>query len=240
MAAEVTTQPRDRAVEGERDAAIRALAHFAARAAKEGSGEAAAVQEKDGLLALFQTGGDGSEKLFAQNGERLRLPRFLAEIDDPDERHLVVIHPQGQVEETILAAGGVVITLERRRGGAEKNDAVFHLAAHHGDIAGVVARRFFLFVGSLVFLIHYDEAEVFQRRENGAAGADHDPRAPGLNFMPLIMPLAFRKSAMQHRHHVLRVREATLETLHCLRRERDLGDEDDRGFAARQGGGDRL
>ena len=68
--------------------------------------------------------------------------------------------------------------------------APFHLAAHDGDVARVVARRFLLFVSVLVFLVHDDEAERFDRRKNRRARADDDARAALPNLVPFIVPFA--------------------------------------------------
>ena len=83
-----------------------------------------------------------------------------------------------------------MITFQRRCRRPEQHDALLHLRAHDGDIARVVARRFLLLVGSLVLFIDHDESEVFERREDGTPRADHDPRATGLNLVPLVVPLA--------------------------------------------------
>ena len=37
----------------------------------------------------------------------------------------------------------------------------------------MVARSFFLFVAGFLFFIHDDQAEIFERRENGGARADY-------------------------------------------------------------------
>ncbi len=85
-----------------------------------------------------------------------------------------------------------------------------------------------------MFFIDDDEPEVFQRREDGAAGADDDARAARLNLVPLVVPLAFREPAVQDCDHVFGFREAAFETLDRLRRERDLRDEHDGGLATRR------
>src|ERR1700756_4919186 len=61
MAAEVATQPRGMPMKGQRNTAIRAIASFAATAAKQRSGKAASIQKQDGLFAPFQTAGDRVE-----------------------------------------------------------------------------------------------------------------------------------------------------------------------------------
>ena len=83
-----------------------------------------------------------------------------------------------------------MITLQRRRGASQNHDAFLNLRAHDGDIARVIARRFFLFVGGLVFFIDDNQPEIFQRREHRAAGADDDARAAGMDFVPFIVPFA--------------------------------------------------
>ena len=121
-----------------------------------------------------------------------------------------------------------------------RHDALLHLRAHDRDIARVIARRFLLFVGSLVLFIDDDQSEILERREDGAARADHDPRAAGLNLVPFIVPLAFGQMAVQDRDHLLRFGEAALESLDRLRRERNFRDEHDGRFSAREGRTDRL
>ena len=66
-------------------------------------------------------------------------------------------------------------------------------AAHNRDIARVITRRFFLFVGRFVFFIDDDQPEIFQRREDRAARADDDARASRLNLVPFVVAFAFRQ-----------------------------------------------
>ena len=120
-----------------------------------------------------------------------------------------------------------MITLQRRRGAAEHDDAFFHLRAHDGDIARVIARRFLLLVGSLVFLIDDDEPEVRQRREDRAARADHDARAAVMNLVPFVVALALGQMSVQHRDCILRLGEPAFEALDGLRRKRNFRDEND-------------
>src|SRR6187401_1764192 len=89
--AEMTVQAGRGAMKRKRNAAVRALPRLAARAAEQRSGEATAVQEQDRLLAFLEPRRDRAVEFLAQDGERLRFPLFLAEVDDADERHLVVV-----------------------------------------------------------------------------------------------------------------------------------------------------
>ena len=56
----------------------------------------------------------------------------------------------------------------------------------------MIARRFLLFVGGFVLFIDDDQAEILERSKDGAACADHDPRAARLDFMPFVVAFAFR------------------------------------------------
>ena len=227
-------------MEGERDAAIRTVPRFAARAAQERSRESATVEKQNGLLVFLEPARDRRAQLFGENRGDFFLPPREPQIDDPHQRHLAIVHALRQIQQAIFPLNGVVITLERRRGGPEQNDALLHLRAHDRDVARVIARRFLLLVGGLVLFIDDDQPEIFERSKHSAARADHDPRPTGLNLVPFIVPLAFGQMAVQNRDRVLRFGKTALESLHGLRRERNFRNEHDGGFPARQGRADRL
>ena len=65
-------------VKGERDAAIRAVARFAATAAKQRCGKPSPIQKQDCLLTFFQAVGDGGAQFFGQDRGRFLLPALLA------------------------------------------------------------------------------------------------------------------------------------------------------------------
>ena len=140
---------------------------------------------------FFQAIGDRRAQFLRKDGGRLFFPAFLAQIDDADERHLLLVHALGQVARVYTCRRRVVITLQRRRGGAENDDAFLHLRAHDRDVARVITRRFLLLVGGLVFFIDDDQSEVFERRENRAARADHDAGPAGMDLVPFVVPFAF-------------------------------------------------
>src|SRR2546423_3259916 len=168
---------------------------------------------------LLEPRRDRRTQFFRENWRDLSLPPFLAQIDDAHERHLTVVHALRQPEQPIFAKGGVVITLERRRGGAEENRATFQLRAHDRDIAGVIPWRVLLFVGSFVLFIHHDEPEILEWREDRAPRPDHDTSPTGVDLVPFIMSLAFGKMTVQHRDSFLRICEAAFEAFDRLRRE---------------------
>ena len=106
----------------------------------------------------------------------------------------------------------------------------------------MVAGRLLLLVGMLVLLVHDDEAERFDRRKDGRARADDDPRAALANLVPFVVALAGGQMAVQHRHQRLQRAgaEPRLEPLDGLRRERDFRHEHNRALAVFQGVGDGL
>src|SRR6516162_9821594 len=100
------------AVKRERDAAIRAVARFAAIAAKQRRGETAPIEKQNCLLAFFQAISNGLQQFFRKNGRFLFLSSFLAKIDDAHQRHLLFVYALGESDQPIFADRGVVITLE--------------------------------------------------------------------------------------------------------------------------------
>ena len=150
------------------------------------------------------------------------------------DRHLPFLDALEQLDEPVLALLRVVIRLERGRGGAEHDGHALEVAAHDGDIARVVVGRFLLLVGMLVLLVDHDDAEIGQRREDGRARADDDTRAAAADVLPLVVPLAAGKMAVQHGDADFLPEETRAEMLDRLRRERDFRHEDERAFAKGQ------
>ena len=214
-------------VKREREAAIRTLNDLAALRALQRRRIAAPVQKQNRLLAAFEPLGDGFLELRRKNRDAFLsalLGRGLAHVHDADVRHFLVVHALRQFEQRVFALFAIVITFQRRRGRAEHDDGIFHLAAHDGHVAGVVARRLLLLVRVLVFLVHDDEAERFDRRKNRRARADDDARAALADFVPFIVAFAGGQVAVQHGDKRLEFAgtEPRLEPLDGLRRERNF------------------
>ena len=94
----------------------------------------------------------------------------------------------------------------------------------------------------LVFLVHDDQSQRIDRRENGRARADDDAGAALADFVPFIVPFAGGQMAVQHGHQRLQRAgtEAGLEPLDRLRRQRDFRHQHNRALALLQGVGDGL
>ena len=91
--------------------------------------------------------------------------------------------------ERVLAVLGVLPGFERRRGASEDGDGPLDLRAHHRDVARMVARRLVLLVGGIVFLVHDDETEVPDGREDRAARPHHHARLARADTVPLVVTL---------------------------------------------------
>src|SRR6202166_5045450 len=105
-------------MEGQSDAAVRAISRFTAITAEERSGKAAPIQKQNRLLALFEPSRNRLRQFFGKNRRDFFFSPLQSKIDNPDERHLLVVHALGQRQELVFARGRVVITLQRRRGAA--------------------------------------------------------------------------------------------------------------------------
>ena len=164
----------------------------------------------------------------------------MTEVDNSHQRHALIVDALGQIEQLVLAGNGVVITLERWRGAAEHNRAFLDFCPHDRDVASVIAGRFFLLVGRLVFFIDNDESKLLEWREHRAAGTDHDPRPPGMDLVPFIVALAFGQMTVQNGNDFVQLGKTAFEALDCLGGERNFRDENDRTFAALERSPDRL
>ena len=104
MRAVMTEQPLGRAVKSERDAAVWANDNITAVIALNKRGVPAPIQKKNALFTLFQTVGQGSVELFANDSiiSRVRAAASfrrvwpVAQIDNFDTRKFSSPNPVGQ------------------------------------------------------------------------------------------------------------------------------------------------
>jgi len=190
----------------QRHVALRALPGAPARAAGEEVRPAAAVEQDDRLGRLLQ-------RLV---GDRVQRAALLAHVDDLDGRQALAVHARGQDDAAhrLKALGP--------RGGAARHD---ERAALLGDEPGVVARVALVLVGRVVLLVDDDQAEALDRGEHRRARAHAHARLAAAQAQPLVEALAVAERRVQDRDGVA---EALDEARHDLRRQRDLGHQDDR------------
>ena len=136
-------------VQSHRDAAILALHRLAAAEAGQRGVEATAIQKQDRLLFFLQARRDRRPQFLGEDScvRHARSRAFAplhAHIDDADQRQRAPVRALRQVQQLVLAAGGVFEGFQARGGAAEQNDAFFQTATHHGHIPRMIARRFVL------------------------------------------------------------------------------------------------
>src|SRR6202011_5748288 len=153
--------------------------------------------EQNSLLAFFEPIGNRLRQFLRKNRSDLSFSPFLTKIDNPHQRHALIVDALSESKQLVFTGGGVVITLERRRGAAEHNRAFLDLCPHDRDVARMITRSFLLFVSRFMFFIDNDESEVLQGREDRAARADHNSGASGMELVPFVVALAFRSMAVQ-------------------------------------------
>jgi hypothetical protein len=163
-------------------------------------------------------------------GQCRRQPRLRGQVLQPhvDRRHLGqhrLPEPRCQIEPPVLPRLRVGPCLQRRRGRGQHHLRVVQRRPQHRHVPRVVKRAFLLFVGTVVFLIHDDQAEVPERQEQGRPRADHQLRLPLPQHLPAPPPLGHRHTGMPLRRFRA---EPRLHPCQEFRRQRDLRQQDQR------------
>ena len=118
-----------------------------------------------------------------------------------------------------LPGASILPAFERWRGRTQHHRGPGQLGAHHGHVARVVARGFFLFVALVVLLVDEDEAEIRRGRKDGGARADDDGRVAAANAAPLLAAFIGREGGVEQRDLLP---EGLIEQAGHLRREADF------------------
>src|SRR5262245_15286636 len=139
-----------------RDAAIDALYGRATASAENGPRIAAAVDQDERLRAIVEAFLDAPMQRRRDGACLVRLLKFFPQADDLSGWQRARGDASSDGKELILPFPRVMIRFERRRGGTEEGQCIFHFCADDGDVSPMVARRFFLLVARLLLLIHDD------------------------------------------------------------------------------------
>ena len=166
------------------DAAPWAARRVAAVHADEAAAVAAPVQKQDGLVAADDRVAQPFFELRAHD-PGVSLPQLLLQIDQLHARHRLPIEAFFQRIEREITALCMVHRLDRRRRRPEDDQRPGPQPAIERDLARVIARRIFGFIGMLLLLIENKKPGALHRRKHGRACADHDARLPALNPAPL-------------------------------------------------------
>src|SRR5262249_22757334 len=154
---------------------LRAPPGVPAGAAGEVRGPAPTVDQHDRLAGLprhLSEGGPGA----VMEGSRDPAPH----VDDLDRRKLPPVDAAGELQ----PVQGVP-ALRPWRSAAAEQDGAGPGGTAAGDLACVVARIALLLVGGVVLLVDHDQTWVGDRREDGGARPDADPRLARAQPPPL-------------------------------------------------------
>ena len=232
VAAVVAHHPPVGGMVGEVDAAPGTLGNVAALGTQQLAAAAPAVQKQDTLLPRRQIPLQLLLKRAADTAE-IAVPQLPAHIRQNDLRQTALIEALRQAAEAVIPLAGVIGRLHRGGGGAQHQTGSLLYAAVFGNIPCVVARGFFRFVGALLLLVQYNEAQPFQRGEHRRAGPQHHRSLAPADALILIPPLRQPQAAVQQRHLSA---EVGGEPSHHLRGQGDLRHQDHHGLSLLQQG----
>ena len=199
-------------------AASGTLRHKAAIGAQQLAAAATAVEKQNALLTALQIGLQFLIQRLADGGQ-VSLPQLLTHIRQDHFGKLPAIIPLPQQGKMIVAVFGVPRRLYRGRGGAQYQVTTFCHGAVSGNIPGMVAGSPFRLIGTLLLLIHDNQAQIFQRRKYRRASPQYHCGLTLPDTLPLVVPFCHAKAAVQQRHLVS---EISGEARHHLRCQGDL------------------
>ncbi|MNT72108.1 hypothetical protein D3C72_2106770 [compost metagenome] len=78
----------------------------------------------------------------------------------------------------------VVQRFQSGRCRAKNNRDLFAVRTVNGQVAGVIAPAFLLFIGTVVFFVDHDDAQIFKWRKQRRAGTNHNRRLAIFGFQP--------------------------------------------------------
>ena len=174
-------------------------------------------------------------RIFFPQWARKQAAAFAPHIHEGDLGQGTAVNALWQGEDVVFSSLRVVMRFEGWGRRSEHNGQVLQAGAHDGDIPGIVPRgRIILFVGSVVFFVNDDQAQVFDRCKNSGPRANDDCAFSRANFAPRIVAFSARQRAVQDRDLVAKV---DAKAAHGLRGQRDFRHENKRAFARREGMG---
>ncbi|MNQ53786.1 hypothetical protein D3C85_678340 [compost metagenome] len=193
---------------------------------------AAPVQEDQRLFLAFQPLADGLEQL----RRHAMLHLQPAGVDQPHRRQRAGPRPARQGQAQVAAALGVLPGFQRRRGRSEHDRDVQVVRAPHREVARRITQAVLLLVRRIVFLVHHDQAQFAQGREDGHARAQQHAGLAALGAGPGLHAFAVGQAAVHDgepfgAHQGL---QAGAQRALELRRQVDFGDHQQHLASGRQ------
>jgi len=160
-----------------------------------------AVHKKNGLFVFFGVFRYFRGKRGADN-IAVALGKFAGHIADKHFGKRSAVIPFAQDGKPYPALLRLVKTFKGRGGGSGEQERLFFVNTVARNGFCVVTGRFFGFVSMLLFLVHDNKTEIFERGENGASGADDESGIARAYAFVLVIAFADGKPAVQNRKQV--------------------------------------
>ena len=216
----MTLKPLEQPVFNHPRRAIGALEPVPAMAAKRQWRKAAAVEEKQRLLALRQHLIHRPHQCRCEPAAALGW--ILRQVDGRNFRHLCRAVPLGQLQFGIAALRDLLTGLDGGRGAGQHDRAALKMPAHHRDVTGMILDTFFLLEARLMRFIDDDQAKVAIGQEQRRSRADRHQRLALRNRAPCSPPLGLAQIRVPGDR---RMAEARFETAEERLGQRDFREE---------------
>ncbi len=220
----------------ERNATPRARRNGAATAAQHEVAAAAPVHEQYALLCAGQACAESIDERRAEDAPVAAL-EFFGQVDDlhGGQLHSRRSSREPDVRDAAITSAGVRVERRSRATENERAAGEPHPFSRDGDC--VVARHAVLFVRALVRFVDDDEADVRQRREDGAARTDDDVDFTARSRCAAFKAFALGEPRVQYRDPFA---ECRFKAPRRLRRQSDFRYEHDRATTALERPRDRA
>ncbi len=232
----VAAERRPGLVVDERPFAVRAGLDGPAVAAQHDRRRPAPVHDEDRPLAGGRV--QGPQRVDEHPGQQPAIARgqLRAEVDG-DHDGLRAARARREDRAPVPAGSGVAHRLHRRRRGSEDDRRAGQPPQLERGVARLEARRAVALVGRVVLLVHDDQADVGERREQRRPGAHHEVDVARPDPAPLVGALALAEARVDQGDPD---RELGAQPVDDGRGEGDLRDEQERRAAGLERGGDGL
>src|SRR6266581_1899463 len=230
----MTFQPVALFVVRHRDAAVHALHRSAAAPAQHRPRIPAPVNQHQRLRSIRKALFNPCTQRGGNWARLVRLLKILPQIHDLHARERSVCNARSQRQQFVFSVPRVVIRFHRWRRGTQQSQSAFHLCAHDGHVAAVIARSLFLLEAVFLLFVHDNKPDIFQRREHRRTCPHHDARLAVSHAPPFARPFHIAQRRVQHRH-ALEPRSKPRPALPPdPQRQRNLRHQNERRFPARQ------
>ena len=158
----------------------------------------------------------------------MQVKKLASHIHNPRFRHIIFVISLVHLKQGILAVQSVIIRCRIGGCGCKQNGRAASFASVDCDIRRMIPRRNIGFITVFVLFIKDDYSDIVKRNKHRRPCTDNHADLSVFYPVPLVIPLANRKSAVHNRD---RITETADKPFDHLRRERNLRDKHYRLFS---------